>query len=138
MEQIKLIYYLKQKWTEEKDCYWWFTEIQKKEYGRECPEIDIDRTIQTEALRYMIKKLSSPLELSKNWRKLKEGEKPKDGDGVMMAIKKRPHHIGVALVGGSTINILHCLEGVGMLLSDHIDLISHGWKVKGFLRYEEK
>ena len=136
MDAQKIIYYLRQKWTAQQDCYYWFSIIQKEEFGRSCPELTIDHSLPRESLRYMIKILATPLEIDNRWRILGEGEKPVEGDAAMMAVRSRPHHIGTVLYADSKMVILHALERAGMLLSDYTDLLTNGWKLKGFLRYE--
>jgi hypothetical protein len=137
MTPEKILWYLRQKWTDEHDCYYWFKKIQKEEFGRDCPVLCIEQSVSTLSLKYIVKILSNPLEVDPRWRRLEEGEAPQVGDGALLAIKVRPHHIGVVVEAGARVKVLHALDKSGMRISDHVDLMANGWQLKGYLRYAE-
>jgi hypothetical protein len=122
-----LLKYLGQPWTEEHDCYYWFCEIQRREFGRKLPPLAGNHRVLN-AARLM---RDEPGILG--WSQTAQ---PKEGDAAFLAQKSRPHHIGVVVFIGGKHRILHALEGSGVILSDATDLRINGWIINGYWTHD--
>lgn len=116
--------YIGRPWVRhEYDCWAFFREVQREQFGVAVPEIPIDAT----DLMAVAKTLRDHGERSQ-WRAVAE---PADGDAVLMSKGRYPTHIGV-WVGK---RVLHCLQGAGVVYSGQQALDVAGWTRRDFYRY---
>lgn len=125
MTPERIAFWQKKKWTRIHNCFYWFRRIQQAEYGRRVTA----RQIPKELLKQPPENLAAELERLYGWR---QTDTPRDGDAAFMSQRKNPHHIGTVVVLGGQPHILHALEGVGMVLSDRLDLRMNFWKIHGY------
>lgn len=126
--------YIGEKWTEEKDCGYWFRLIQKKQFNRDIPIIcNIPATPEKfcrQAMHLMKAVTENIKEL--NW---KETKNPIEGDAVMLAIKTHIHHIGIVVFVENQLHILHAIKQCGVILSDKSNLRLNGLHIMGYFSY---
>ena len=60
---------------------------------------------------------------------------PNEGDAVFLTQRNRPHHVGMVILVGEKMHILHAIEGVGVVISDTFDLSMNGWKIESYWTY---
>lgn len=120
--------YIGKKWTNEKDCGYWFRKIQKDEFDRVVPVVCIDHAKPLEKAKAFKDKIP------KGWHKT---DKPKDGDAAFLSQRLRPHHIGTVIFVDDKMNILHALTGSNMVLSDRLSLKINNWKIESFWTYDD-
>ena len=110
MKLDRIEYYLRQRWTRETDCFYWFRAIQAAEYGREILPLHLgngsDASLVHGAMRAMAGDIAGRL----GWAPT---ETPVDGDAVFMGQKLRPHHIGTVVDVQGRPLVLHALKGCG-------------------------
>lgn len=97
--------YIGQKWTHEKDCWFWFRKIQLEVFGR-----SVDPVMNDWAEIYL----------------------PENGDGVLLSRGSNPDHIGMVIFINDRFHVLHALEGAGVILTDRQSLKMNGWKINGY------
>lgn len=121
--------YIGKKWSKTKDCWYWFSYIQKKEFNRELPLIcccgSSARTI-TLALKNT--------KIMQGWAKIKTPIK--NGDAVFLSQKSRPHHIGNVVFIDGKIHVIHAVEGAGVVLSSLFSLHCNLWQIMSYWTYE--
>lgn len=120
--------YIGKEWTNEKDCGYWFREIQKNEFGRIVPVVCVDHDLPLDRAKAFKNKIP------KKWYKTIN---PKTGDAVFLAQRTRPHHIGVVVFIDKFLYVLHALTDSNMVLSDKLSLKINGWKIESFWSYED-
>jgi hypothetical protein len=118
--------YIGQKWTNEKDCFWWYRHIKKEQFGRDVPicQVNHDHLVRS-ASRIMTGDI-------KDIFGYRQTDTPIEGDAVFLTQRNQPHHLGMIVFSDKKMKILHALEGIGVILSDAIDLKINGWKIKGY------
>ena len=104
------------------DCWAFFRKIQREQYGRDVPPIDVDAF----NLRDCIREFSEHDE-RKKWVEVTE---PIDGDAVLMSQSHRPTHIGIYVNG----SVLHCVRGSGVVFTPLASLRNFPYNVLGFYR----
>lgn len=125
--------YIGQRWTQEKDCYWWFREILKNEFNVEIPVVcaGYDRSFQVAA-----KLLTNKNGRAWGWIPT---ENPKEGDAVFLSRSKKYNtHIGIVFYIKSKLMILHALSEIGVVASDKYGLKINGFYEKGYWTYANK
>jgi len=117
-------------WTEEQDCFFLVKEVQEKEFGRDIfvdiphfqthknPALSIAKLLTNEQF---VKKLKTV-----HWY---EVDKASDGDILFLSQRTVPHHVGVAAFVGHQMEVLHSLDGIGVLRSTMLSLRANAWKV---------
>lgn len=122
--------YLRGKWTDDTDCLYWFRYISKEEFGIDVPDckaIDHSRLVRS-AAKVMTGDILEMFGYAPT-------EKPKEGDAVFLTQRNRPHHLGMVILVNGRMQVLHALEGVGMVVSDIMDLSMNGWKIESYWSY---
>lgn len=118
--------YLREQWTPEHDCLYWFRRITADQYGVCIPAHQADHS---RLLLSSAKLMSDDILTLFGYQ---QTDNPQEGDGVFMTQRTRPHHLGMVVVVGGKIQILHALEGSGILVSDPADLALNGWRVVSY------
>lgn len=115
--------YLGKPWTEEQDCYYWFREIQRHEFGRDLPPI-VGLSQSFTAMRLIARgpEMFGGIETST----------PREGDAVFMSQRRRPRHIGTLIFMDGMHYVLHALKGSGVILSNNQSLLLNGWRIDGY------
>ncbi|WP_020395355.1 hypothetical protein [Thiolinea disciformis] len=119
--------YLGKRWTPEQDCYYWFSTIQRTQFGRSTPFVTGSE--QEKALALIEHRI-------KVWRRVGI-DQLQEGDAVLMRPTGRMgelHHIGVwcaANQGG----VLHAPQNGTIQLDDWVSLQLSGWTVRECLTY---
>lgn len=120
--------YVGRAWAEHRDCGAWFRLWSRLHFGRRVPPIVVDhgalvlsaaRVLDDETrirARYGFARTISPAE----------------GDAVFLSQRARPHHVGMAVLVDGQLQVLHALEGVGVMLSSLGELRAAGWRLAGF------
>lgn len=119
--------YIGQKWTEDHDCYWWFREIQKNEFGVDVPVVSAghDRSFQIAS-----KLLTDQHTRECGWLPTAA---PKEGDAVYMSKSRKFNtHIGIVFFSKGKLFIIHALRGIGVVASDEQGLKINGLYQKGY------
>jgi hypothetical protein len=119
--------YIGKPWMPENDCYWWFREIMKNEFGRDIPVVcaGYDRSLQI-ASRLLTKENAELW----GWRATID---PKEGDAVFLSRSKKFNtHIGTVFFVKGHLMVLHALKGSGVVASDYRGLKANGLFWKGF------
>lgn len=118
--------YIGEEWTQENDCWAFFRRVQREQYGRELPPIDIDSL--------NLRQILGTFEAHPERRLWHQTETPQDGDGVLMGRNDHPIHVGiwVLVMGG---RVLHCEQKAGVVLQDMTSLKMHLWNNIRFYRY---
>jgi len=102
----------------ERDCWAFFREVQREQFGRDIPAVDVDVYSAVSVMRTLQNAPERTL-----WTHVMV---PRQGDGVLMAQNNRPSHVGVWLeVDGGA--VLHCAEGFGVLCQSVPSLRAAGW-----------
>jgi hypothetical protein len=123
--------YIGQKWTETNDCFYWYRRIKFERFGREVPVCEIDHSRLTMSAA---RALNSDL---KNEFGYRQTDKPREGDAVFLSQRAQPHHIGMAIFLTGKLNIIHAIEGSGVILSNILDLKMNGWSIRGYWTDED-
>ncbi len=116
-------------WAEEANCFHWFRWISREQFGRDIPDAP-PGTVDCNHLT-----LSAARLMAGNIMDLFGGvptDTPREGDAVLMTKADRPHHIGMVVMPGNRFHVLHVLDGVGLVISNRLDLATNGWKITGF------
>jgi len=115
--------YIGQPWVNgSHDCWAFFRRVQREQFGREVPAVNIDAL----NLRAILTEFKNHDEYE-NWD---EVATPVDGDAVLMSSSRLTSHIGVWLDGC----VLHCVRGSGVVFTKPNQLASMGYKVTGYYR----
>ena len=118
--------YIGQPWTERRDCGKWFRIWSRVQFGRRVPPIILDPGhITHSAARTMASDIEGRFGYGLT-------DTPAEGDAVFLSQRKRPHHIGMVVNVDGKKQVLHALEGYGVILSDSMDLRLGGWKIAGY------
>lgn len=126
--------YLGKRWTQEKDCGYWFRRIQKEQFGLDvpviCNTVNKSQKILTKSMRIMqcVKKKHKKF----GWNETKN---PKDGDAVFLATRKHIHHIGIVVFIDSRLKILHAMDQCGIVISSKANLKQNLMRIEGFYTY---
>jgi hypothetical protein len=113
-------------WEEKGDCFGWFKYWRKNHFNDEMASIPVDHgRLVLSATRILTGDVTGVF----GWE---QTDTPKEGDAVFLSQRKHPHHVGMVVFPGGRMHILHALEGIGVVLSDNLNLITNGWKNKGF------
>lgn len=105
------------------DCFHWFRVIQDEVFGRVFPMLPGDHRVFN-AARLMAR---GP-DMLGGVRTVA----PVDGDAVFLSQRTRAHHIGVHVYLDGRPQVIHAVEGSGVILSDHISLLQNGWRIDGY------
>jgi len=123
--------YVGKKWTPIHDCFYWFRKISEEQFGRVvpiCGKIDHTKLARTAA-----KEMTRDIKAVYGYERT---DTPVEGDAVFLTQRCVPHHIGMAVFSGGQLNVLHALDGIGMVVvSDVGNLAANGWKIEGFWTY---
>lgn len=120
--------YVGKPWTKRMDCLGWFRYWSLKHFGVNICEHNINHELlTTSAARAMAN--------AADIFGYKITTSPKEGDAVYMSQRERAHHLGMYIVMQSGVYVLHAMEGVGVVLSDKMDLISNGWRITEYRTY---
>lgn len=122
--------YIGAKWTHEHDCYWWFREIQKNEFGRDVADVPRWGDLALFAARH----LTDGAVKRHGWRKT---ETPREGDAVMMSMRNVPTHIGTITVIARRQHVVHVIEGIGGMVSSLINMKTMLWNIASFWTPDE-
>ena len=118
--------YLGQPWSQERDCWGFFREVQNDRFGLNVPAVEIDSL----NLRNVIDTFNTHSERTR-WS---EVERPVEGDAVLMGRSANPVHVGVWLpVNGGT--VLHSEQTSGVVLQSLSSLQIHRWTHIRFYRH---
>ncbi len=120
------IKYIGGKWRRDQDCLYWYRKIKFEQFGR---EVKLCRYDHKNLVRSAAAIMAGDIESRFGYR---ETTTPVDGDAVFLTQRNQPHHIGMFVVVGGKDNILHAVEGSGVICSDMTDLINNGWTIKGY------
>lgn len=118
--------YIGQKWEKEKDCFYWFRTIKKEQFGRDVPICEVDHSRLTVSAARI---LTGDIETAFGYRKTDTAQ---EGDAVFLTQRNTPHHVGMIIFPGKNMQVLHALEGIGVVVSDLLDLKFNGWKIVGY------
>lgn len=120
--------YIGKPWTETMDCLGWFRYWALNHFGIDICEYSVNHKIlTTSAAKAMV-------DAADVFGYVKTTD-PKEGDAVYMSQRARAHHLGMYVVMKSGIYILHAMEGVGVVLSDKMDLAANGWRITEYRTY---
>lgn len=126
--------YVGQRWTQEHDCGYWFRKIQKEQFGRDVPPIcnvpDNPRVFAANACR-IVKILKEKPDVH-GWR---QTDIPKNGDAVLLALRTRPHHIGVVIFVDGLLCVLHAVEQNGVVISTKSVLRQNHFRIDSYWTY---
>lgn len=101
------------------DCWGLVRYVLEHHYGIAVPEFDVPPDNWVEANTLM----TSAAELA-NWRNVPAMA---DGQVVMMARRRHPVHIGLAVVANGRLGVLHCAQPAGVLFQALPGLQAAGW-----------
>lgn len=118
--------YIGQAWSRERDCLGWFRIWTREQYKHELALCDIDHeSLILSASRVMTSNITELFGYVRT-------SHPQEGDAVFLSQRCRPHHIGMVVMPGQGLHVLHALEDVGVVLSDQLDLMANGWKLHSY------
>jgi hypothetical protein len=120
--------YIGREWiNREHDCWAFTRTIQREQYGRDLPFIDIDAGDVASCVRAF-----NGHPEKQNWVAI---DLPIDGDVLLMSQNKQPTHVGVWLEidGGG---VLHCIEKGGVIFTKRRDLSHLGFNLIQFYRHQ--
>ena len=126
--------YIGRPWTQEQDCFYFLKEVQEKEFGRDVL-VDISYFQMAKNPTASIVRLLSnerPPD-AEHWQEVDEA---KDGDVVFLTQRTVAHHVGIAAFVDSRMEILHSLEGLGVVRSSLLSLRTNSWKIARILSWK--
>lgn len=109
------------------DCWGFVRHIQFAMYGRTLPDL----SSQVDDSRQAAHTIANHDERT-NWFQV---DRPKDGDIVLLARKNIPVHIGIWITANGSSGVLHCVERIGVMYSNLLNLKSQGWGGLSYYRY---
>jgi len=107
------------------NCWHFFAHVQLRHFGVTVPIVP-----QPEKLGAIARAFRDNL-ASSGWKK---ADKPRTGDGVLMAHFQHPSHVGIYVADVNNGAVLHCLQGHGSALHPMFHLEAARWRVTGFYR----
>lgn len=118
--------YIGQAWVYgEHDCWAFFRKVQKEQFGRDVPIIDVDAFNTLECVRTFIGHNER-----NNWVEIPNTKLAQNGDAVLMSQSKRPTHVGIWVDGA----ILHCVRHTGVVYTPENKLKSFPYNITGIYR----
>ena len=121
--------YVGEQWTDKHDCLHWFRRWTREQFGREvCGGAPDHARLLSSAVKMMAGDIGREFGYVHT-------DTPNEGDAVFLSQRSRPHHIGMVIFINGSLSVLHALEGVGVIVSDLLDLRANGWSVKGYYTY---
>ncbi|WP_320055755.1 hypothetical protein [Desulfuromonas thiophila] len=123
--------YIGQPWTPECNCYEWFRRITREQFGRDLPPIGLPPDhLARRAARIMSAAADSLFGYHPTAH-------PTEGDAVFLSSNGRTsHHIGMVIFPGRKMQVLHALDGLGVVVSDLPALRANGLSIQGFWTHE--
>jgi hypothetical protein len=113
-----------QPYSVERDCYFWFREIQREVFGRDVPFLGVGGP------RVAARLMRGDYPMSIGWGPT---DSPRDGDAVFLSQSKKINtHIGVACIIRGRLMVVHALKDLGVIVSDAHGLRANGLAVKGY------
>lgn len=118
--------YIGKPWSQDSDCWVWFRRWRKDHFGDEMTEIPVDhgKLVQCAA-----RQMAGDIEAVFGWTAT---DAPVEGDAVFLSQRNQPHHIGMVVMLGGQMHVLHALEGVGVVVNTTLELLTNGWTRKGY------
>lgn len=111
--------YLGQDYDAANDCWAFFRQVQREQFGVHVPVVDVDATDRAAVARAFRDHGERDL-----WQAV---TLPDEGDAVLMAHHRYPSHVGVWIdVDGG--GVLHCAPGAGVIFSRRSALVAAGWQ----------
>ncbi|MBF0339661.1 MAG: C40 family peptidase [Magnetococcales bacterium] len=110
------------------DCWGLVRAVYRDRYGVDLPVIPADATSPLEIRRAMTDERHRV-----GWDAIPY---PVDRSVALMSHGKIPHHIGIVVNVGS-LQMLHSVEGHGVVLQSMRDLELHGWNIQEFCRLSD-
>ena len=107
------------------NCWHFFGWVQREQFGVEVPIVP-----QPDRLGAIARAFRDELGAS-GWEKV---DRPRTGDGVLMAHFQHPSHVGIYVDDVSNGSVLHCMEGQGSALHTLFHLEAARWRITGFYR----
>lgn len=126
--------YLGKRWTKEQDCGYWFRRIQKEQFNRDVPVIC---RIPAEPYKFLMQSIQLMESIKKTPEKFgwTQTNTPVTGDAALLAIRTKPHHIGIVIFIDSRLHILHAMETCGIVKSSLSTLRLNLYKIECYLKY---
>lgn len=111
----------------EHDCWAFFRRVQREQFAREIPVIDVDANDRLACAR-----AAANASERDRWA---DTDTPAEGDAVLMAHSRAPSHVGIwtEANGGA---VLHCAQGAGVLCQSIRALKMAGWGHIRFYRFK--
>ena len=108
------------------DCWGLVRFVLREQRGIALPVVDVDAG----QLRQVARIFTS----GENYAGWQQVEQPNELDGVLMSHAKHPHHVGIWIDadGGQ---VLHCIEGAGVVAMNRLHLRLAGWNIISFWRH---
>lgn len=115
--------YIGQGWVYgEHDCWGFFRKVQKEQFGRDVPVINVNSFNTMECVKAFLGHNERT-----NWVEVKE---PINGDAVLMSQSKQPTHVGIWVDGA----VLHCVRSSGVVFTNLKALKSFPYNIVGYYR----
>jgi hypothetical protein len=125
------------------NCWFFFAHVQLLQFRRTVPLVP-----QPDRLEEIVRTFRQH-EADSGWRKVAEFDKttgqvrplldrPRSGDGVLMAHLRYPSHIGTYVDDVANGSVLHSLAGQGSALPSMFHLKAAKWRITGFYRPVEE
>jgi len=118
--------YIGQPYSPGKDCFGWFRHWRKERFGQDLAPVEIN---QNRRIRHAIEIMQTPIHELFGWHQTNE---PEEGDMVYLTQGCQVNHLGMVVSVSGRLQTLHALDGVGVCLSDNMNLLTNGWKKKGY------
>jgi len=117
-------------WTKEQDCFFLVKEVQEKEFGRDIL-VDIPYFQMCKNPALSIAKLLTNEQFVKELKTAHwyVADKASDGDILFLSQRAFPHHVGIAAFIDQRMEVLHSLDGIGVLRSTMLSLRANAWKI---------
>lgn len=112
------------------DCWTLFREIQKVEFNRDVPVVNVEGY----SLQGIVKTFrESTDETIGNWKKI-NFQDVKEGSAILLAQMKETHHIGIWINQDSG-GIIHCVEKIGVVFTTDDKIRASRWRIVGAYDY---
>jgi len=121
--------YLGKPWKEDYDCYAFFLEVQKKEFGlkEQLDFVPPNYSNRKKAIEFV----ENSEDVKTHWKDICI---PTEGDAVLFGASNHSFHIGIWVNIDGESGVIHCQIGHGVVFTSRRNIIERGVKIASYLR----